>query len=89
MLRANRECSAVLVELLYFQQHARGRPWLRRWDGSRTATCAEPISSGGGEVDLLGALGSRSPVPKIQEHLRNFLKPRFRRGEWADKVITE
>jgi hypothetical protein len=31
--------------------------------GSRTATCAEPISSGGDEVDLLGAFAARSPVP--------------------------
>jgi hypothetical protein len=48
-----------------------GRPWPRRWNSIRTAICAEPISSGGGEVDLLGAFGSRSSVPKIQENLRN------------------
>jgi hypothetical protein len=41
-----------------------GNVEVKRGSGSRTATGAEPVGSGGGEVDLLGAFGSRSSGKK-------------------------
>jgi hypothetical protein len=52
--------------VLYLQQHTRGLRGVKRGNGSRTATGAEPVGSGGGEVDLLGAFGSRSSVLKFR-----------------------
>jgi hypothetical protein len=58
MLRTKRECSALLMGALVFSITCAWETRAGEGNGSRMATCAEPISSSGGELDLLGAFGS-------------------------------
>jgi hypothetical protein len=55
--------------VLYLKQHTRRLRGEKRGKGSRSATGAKPIGSGGGEVDLPSAFGSRSPAQKCQEQI--------------------
>jgi hypothetical protein len=75
---------------LYLQQHTRGLRGGKRRKGSRTATGAEPVGSGGGEVDVSGAFGSRSSVPKFRNTYataRNFLNFAVRMRTWSEAIF--
>jgi hypothetical protein len=48
--------------VLSLQQLTGGLRGGKRGKGSRSATGAEPVGSGGGDVDLPGVFGSRSPT---------------------------
>jgi hypothetical protein len=63
--------------VLYLQQHARGLCGVKRGNGSRKATGAEPVGSGRGEFDWSGPFGAHSPVLKFRNTYataRDFLK---------------